>query len=96
LSLIVGTFLKLKRQKIYKSVQPGNWRTAVAYIKTSLVQQAYPLCQEYQPGPIAATAQCLDGLALERPAYVICPANPSQLDIHVIALQGLREVAANY
>jgi DNA-binding transcriptional LysR family regulator len=37
-----------------------------------------------------------DAPIFERPAYVIYPANPSQPDIHAIALQGLREVAAKF
>lgn len=37
-----------------------------------------------------------DAPTFERPAYVIYPANPSQPDIHVIALRGLLEVAAKY
>ena len=37
-----------------------------------------------------------DAPVFVRPAYVIYPANPSQPDIHAIALQGLREVAENF
>ena len=31
----------------------------------------------------------------ERPAHIIYPSNPSHPDVQAIALQGLREVAAN-
>ena len=37
-----------------------------------------------------------DAPVFVRSAYVIYPANPSQPDIHAIALLGLREVAENF